>query len=124
MIGDFIYKITHPKHEITKTYNVTIVGIITDEEVERLKNGIDIGGFVTSKSKVKILKIDNEKNNSRIQITIHEGKNRQIRKMCEAIGKKVLSLHRSKIGNIDVKDLKLGTWRYLKKQEIEKLLNN
>ena len=122
MIGDFIYKVTHPKHEITKTYNVTLVGKITNEEVEKLKNGVDIGGFITSKAEVKILKIDEEKNISRMQITIHEGKNRQIRKMCEAIGKKVISLHRSKIGNIGVKDLKIGTWRYLKKSEIETLL--
>ena len=122
MTGDFIYKVTHPKHEITKTYNATVAGKITKEEVEKLKDGVDIGGFVTSKAKVKILKIDEGKNISRIQITIHEGKNRQIRKMCEAIDKKVLSLHRSKIGNIEVKDLKIGTWRYLKKSEIEELL--
>ena len=70
---------------------------------------------------MKILKIDEEKNISRIQITIHEGKNRQVRKMCEAIGKKVLALHRSKIGNIDVKDLKIGTWRYLTSKEVSLL---
>lgn len=122
MTGDFVYKVTHPKHEITKTYNVTVTGKIRPEEIEKLRKGIDIGGFVTSKAEVKILKIDEEKNLSRLQITIHEGKNRQIRKMCEAIDKKVLSLHRSKIGNITVKDLKLGTWRYLKKSEIENLL--
>jgi len=122
MTGDFIYKVTHPKHEITKTYNVTISGEITDEQIEKLKNGIDIGGFITHKAFVKILKIDELKNVSRLQITIHEGKNRQIRKMCEAIGKKVISLHRSKIGNITVKDLKIGTWRYLKKSEVESLL--
>ena len=56
-----------------------------------------------------------------MQITIHEGKNREVRKMCEAIGKKVLALHRSKIGNIDVKDLKLGRWRYLTEIEIKNL---
>lgn len=95
--GDFVYKVTHPKHEIKKTYNVTAVGKISKEEIEKLKNGVDIGDFVTSKADVKILKIDEEKNISRLQITIHEGKNRQIRKMCETIGKKVLSLHRSKI---------------------------
>lgn len=121
--GDFVYKVTHPKHEIPKTYNATVVGKITDEEVEQLKSGVDIGDFVTSKADVKILKIDEQKNVSRLQITIHEGKNRQIRRMCEAIGKKVISLHRSKIGNLTVKDLPLGTWRYLKKREIEALLN-
>ena len=65
------------------------------------------------------LKIDEEKKISRVQITIHEGKNRQVRKMCESIGKKVLALHRCKIGNLDVKDLKLGEWRYLSKKEVE-----
>lgn len=122
MTGEFVYKVTHPKHEINKTYNVTIVGKPTNEEIDKLKNGVDIGGFITSKAQVKVLKIDEEKNISRLQITIHEGKNRQIRKMCEAINKKVLSLHRSQIGNITVKDLKLGTWRYLKKSEIDNLL--
>lgn len=124
MIGDFVYKVTHPKHEIPKTYNVTVVGKITNEEIEKLKNGVNIGEFITNKADVKILKIDEEKNISRLQITIHEGKNRQIRRMCEAINKKVLSLHRSKIGNLAVKDLPLGTWRYLKKKEIEALLKN
>lgn len=120
--GDFVYKVTHPKHEIDKTYNVTVVGKVNDEELEQLRNGVDIGDFVTNKANVRILKIDEEKNLTRLQITIHEGKNRQVRRMCEAIGKKVLSLHRSKIGDITVKDLKLGTWRYLKKSEVEKLL--
>ena len=104
--GDFVYKITHPKHEIEKTYTVTIKGIVTNEEVQKLR----------------ILKTDIEKDISRLEIVIHEGKNRQVRKMCEAVGRKVLALHRSKIGNIGVKDLKIGTWRYLKKHEIEKLL--
>ena len=65
------------------------------------------------------MKIDEEKKISRIQITIHEGKNRQVRKMCEAVGKRVLALHRCKIGTLDVKDLKLGEWRYLSKREVE-----
>ncbi len=105
--GDFVYKITHPKHEITKTYTVTIKGIVTKEDVLALENGVDIGDYVTKKAKVKILKTDEEFNKSRLEITIHEGKNRQVRRMCEAIGRKVLALHRSKIGNIGVKDLKL-----------------
>lgn len=120
--GDFVYKVTHPKHEIEKTYTVTLKGIPTNEEIEKLKNGVDIGDFTTSKAKVKILKTDIETNKSRLEITIHEGKNRQIRRMCEAIDKKVLALHRSKIGKIGVKDLELGKWRYLKKIEVEELL--
>lgn len=75
------------------------------------------------KAKVKILKIDAEKDISRIEITIHEGKNREVRKMCSAIDKKVLALHRSKIGNLHVKDLKLGEWRYLNSREVQSLMN-
>lgn len=121
--GDFVYKVTHPKHEITKTYNVTIVGVVTDEDIQKLKKGVEIDdGYITKKAQAKILKIDSEKNISRIEITIHEGKNRQVRKMCNAIGKKVLALHRAKIGTIGVKDLKLGTWRYLKQEEVNKIL--
>ena len=123
--GDFVYKVTHPKHEIDKTYTVTIIGKITNEDIGKLQNGVRIDDeYITKPAKVKILKIDMEKNQSRIAITIHEGKNRQVRKMMVAIGKKVISLHRSKIGNIEVKDLELGKWRYLKKSEVSSLLEN
>ena len=117
--GDFIFEVTHPKHEITKTYQVTLKGRITEAEINQLKQGVDIGGYVTRPAKVRIMKIDEEKEISRIEITIHEGKNRQVRRMCESIGKKVIALHRSKIGNITVKDLKLGEWRYLKAEEVK-----
>ncbi len=121
--GDFIYKVTHPKHEITKTYTVTLIGIVTEDDIEKLKSGVEIDGeYITKPAKARILKIDNEKKISRVEITIHEGKNRQVRKMCEAIGKKVIALHRAKIGNIGVKDLKIGTWRYLTKEEVNKLV--
>ena len=72
---------------------------------------------------MKILKTDDEKNISRLEITIHEGKNRQVRRMCESVGRKVLALHRSKIGNIGVKDIELGKWRYLKDYEVNMLIN-
>ncbi len=121
--GDFIYQVTHPKHEINKTYQVTVKGKITNEEVENLRNGVDIGGYITKPAQVRIMKVDEEKNISRIEITIHEGKNRQVRRMCEAIGKKkVIALHRSKIGDIGVKDLKLGEFRYLTNKEVKQIL--
>lgn len=134
--GDFVYKVTHPKHEITKTYTVTVKGIVKKEEVEKLRNGVEIEEnsyipskkdtkkekYITKPAKVKILKTDEEKDISRLEIMIHEGKNRQVRKMCEAIGRKVLALHRSKIGDIEVKEIELGKWRYLRQSEIEKLL--
>ncbi len=124
--GEFVNKLTHPKNEINKTYNVTLKGKINSEEVKALTNGVEIESdgnkYLTKPAKIKILKIDNEKDISRIQITIHEGKNRQVRKMCEAINKKVLALHRSKIGAIEVKNLKIGQWRYLTEKEIKNVL--
>ncbi len=120
--GDFVYKVTHPKHEIEKTYTVTVKGIVQNSEVEQLRKGVKIDDYTTKPAKVKILKTDTEKNFSRLEITIHEGKNRQVRKMCEAVDRKVLALHRSKIGGIGVKDIELGKWRYLRENEIQKLV--
>jgi len=126
--GDFVYKITHPKHEIEKTYTVTIKGIVTNEEVQKLRQGVEIDDngekYITKKANVRILKTDIEKDISRLEIVIHEGKNRQVRKMCEAVGRKVLALHRSKIGGIGVKDIELGKWRYLTANEVQQILKN
>ena len=120
--GDFVYKVTQPKHEITKTYTVTVKGIIKNEEVEQLRKGVKIDDYTTRPAKVKILKTDEEKDISRLEITIHEGKNRQVRRMCESVGRRVIALHRSKIGNIGVKDIELGKWRYLKDFEVKTLI--
>ena len=106
--GDFINKVTHPKNEIEKTYNATVRGIVDENDVEKLKNGV---------------KIDNEYITGKAKIIIHEGKNREVRKMCEAVGKKVIALHRAKIANIDVKNLKIGQWRFLTKEEIKTIVN-
>lgn len=119
--GEFVYKVTHPKHEINKTYTVTLKGIVDKNAIEKLKDGVDIGGYVTKPAKVKILKLDKEKNITRLEIIIHEGKNRQVRKMCEAVGHKVLALHRSAIAGVGVKDIELGKWRYLTKEEVRKI---
>ena len=119
--GDFVYKVTHPKHEISKTYTVTLKGIVSKENVDNLRRGVDIGGYITKPAKVKILKTDEEKQITRLEIIIHEGKNRQVRKMCETIGHKVLALHRSEIAGIGVKDIELGKWRYLSKEEVKKI---
>ena len=120
--GNFVYKVTHPKHEIEKTYTVTIKGIVEKTEVQKLRDGVKIEDYITKPARVKILKTDEEKNISRLEIIIHEGKNRQVRKMCEAIGKKVIALHRSKIGTIEVKNVELGKWRYLTKKEVAEIL--
>ena len=122
--GEFVYKVTHPKYEIKKTYIATLIGIVQNEKIEELRKGVDIGEYITKPAKVKIIKIDKEKNISRIEIIIHEGKNREVRKMCEKIGYKVKALHRSKIGNLDVKDLKIGNWRYLSLDEVKSIIKS
>ena len=120
--GDFIYKVTHPKYEIEKTYIVTLRGKVLGEEIEKLKNGVKIDDYISGNAKVKIIKYDIEKNETRLEIIIHEGKNREVRKMCAAIGKKVLALHRAKIGDIEVRPLEIGKYRFLTNDEIKKLI--
>ncbi len=120
--GDFVYKVTHPKHEIEKTYNVTIRGNISNEDLEKIRSGLIIDEHKTSLAKARILKREEEKNITRVEVIIHEGRNRQVRKMFEMLDKSVIALHRSKIGNIAVKDIKLGNWRYLTKKEVDSLM--
>ena len=121
--GNFIYKVTHPKNEITKTYTVTLKGQVSEELIEKMRNGVELDdGFITSKAKVK--KIMEDKDKTRLEIEIHEGKYREIRRMCQALDKKVLALHRSKIEKIDLKGLKIGEWRYLKDEEVKNLLKD
>ena len=116
--------VTHPKNEITKTYTVTLKGMVSSEEIEKLKKGVTLNdGFVTSPAKVKKIMEDKENNKTRLEIVIHEGKNREVRRMCEAIGKKVLALHRSKIDTISLDGLAIGKWRDLKKDEINSIIN-
>ena len=126
--GEFINRLTHPSFEIEKTYNVTLKGVITSDEIDKLKAGVEIDNngekYITKPAKAKILKTDELKQISRVQITIHEGKNREIRKMCEAIGKRVLALHRSKIGKLAVKNIEIGKWRYLTQSEISSFNTN
>ena len=107
--GDFVYKVTHPKNEVTKTYTVTLKGQVSDDEIEKLRSGVVLDdGFKTSPAKVKRIMEDKENNKTRLEIVIHEGKNREVRRMCDAIGKKVLALHRSKIGTISLEGLTIG----------------
>lgn len=120
--GDFVYHITHPKNEITKTYTVTLKGSVSDQEIEALREGVILDdGYKTSPAKVKKIMEDKQNNRTRLEIVIHEGKNREVRRMCEAIDKKVLALHRSKIGLVDLEGLKIGKWRYLTDTEIHSL---
>lgn len=117
--GEFTYMLTHPKHEINKVYEALVSGVPRKAEVERFEAGLEIEDYVTSPARLDILAVNGE--NAVIRITIHEGKNRQIRKMCKAIGHKVLSLKRISIGPIALKDLPEGKWRRLTPEEVKSL---
>ncbi|NFL56993.1 rRNA pseudouridine synthase [Clostridium botulinum] len=115
--GEIYNKIIHPKFEKIKTYKAKVKGTIEKDHIELFKKGIDIGDYLTAPATLEILKIN--KDTSEIIIKIHEGKNRQVRRMCKSIGHAVIDLDRISIGNITKSDLKLGEWRYLTNKEID-----
>lgn len=121
--GEFIYKVTHPKHETTKTYIVKVRGVPKESDLEKLRVGVKIEDYTTSPAQVKLLLKDNTNNISRIWIQIHEGRNRQVRKMCEAIGLSVIALKREGVGNLTCEGVERGKWRHLTKKEVEEILN-
>lgn len=115
--GEFANKLMHPKNKVKKTYIATVKGNITEEKIEHLINGVDIGGYITKTAQVRII----SKDKNEIEIKISEGKNRQVRKMCEAVGLKVINLKRTSIGKLNLGNLKIGEYRYLNKNEIDKI---
>lgn len=118
--GDFAYKLTHPKHEIYKKYLVLVAGKVSYAKLAKLRNGVDIGGFVTSKAIVKIVK-DSAKS-TLLEVSIHEGKNRQIRKMFKAVGNPVQQLKRIAIGDVQMGRLREGYYRKLRPDEVARLV--
>ena len=113
--GDFANRIIHPTKHIAKTYEVILNKQISDENIQKLKHGVDIGGYITRPAIVEKV---NDKN---IIITIYEGKNRQVRKMCEAVGNKVVNLKRIAIGNLTLDDLKVGKYILLDEEKIKSI---
>lgn len=121
--GDFVYRVTHPSKKINKTYRAKVNGKVTEQELQKLRDGVRIEDYVTSKAKVDFIEYEEKTDRSIVEVTIHEGRNRQVRKMFEQIGKEVWRLHRTKIGNLGVEDLKLGKYRYLSKAEVAQILD-
>lgn len=117
--GDLAYKLAHPKNQIYKTYRARISGQISAEKLYKLRNGVDIGGYITSKAIVDVVK--QSKRSAIVEIKIHEGKNRQVRKMFAAVGNKVLDLERIAIGELYLGHLKQGHYRKLTQKEIQYL---
>lgn len=119
--GDFTYRMTHPKFHVDKTYRAELGGGITMKAINALKHGVVIDGRKTAPAELEL--IDAKPGISTVEITIHEGRNRQVRKMFEAVGCKVSYLQRIKIGNVGLGNLPLGRWRYLTSHEINYFQN-
>jgi len=118
--GDFAYKLSHPKHALEKTYRAKAAGSLSKEKLAKLENGIELDGRRTAPAKIEILK--EGKNEYYIEIKIHEGRNRQIRRMFEAVNCKVVALERTRIGSISLGKLLPGHTRKLNEREIASLM--
>ena len=116
--GDFANLLMHPKHEVQKTYTVWVTGYAPGAEV-RLSRPITLDGYTIRPPKIKLLKAEGDK--AKLQVTIHEGRNRQVRRMCQAAGMHVTRLCRIREGNLSLGDLPKGKWRYLTSEEVAAL---
>ena len=119
--GEFTNNITHPKNKIDKTYVAKINGILTIADIMALKKGVMIDNFKTSPANVKVRKIDNKNKHSIVEITIHEGKNHQVKRMFESLGYEVLKLKRERIAFLTLKGLTSGDYRMLTPKEVNQL---
>ncbi len=117
--GDLTYHLTHPSHEITKSYLVLVSGTPDETALQNLRDGVFIDGRKTMPAKAVLKRTEADK--SVLQITISEGRNRQVRKMCDAVGHEVLRLRRVAEGPLKLGDLKSGEWRFLTEQEVKSL---
>ncbi|MBE6944307.1 MAG: rRNA pseudouridine synthase [Ruminococcaceae bacterium] len=117
--GDFANRMMHPKHEVDKTYQVWAEKV-TDEGLEKVKLPVELDGYLIKAPAVKLL--HREGNRALLEITIHEGRNRQVRRMCEMAGMYVTRLRRVSEGSLTLGDLPKGKWRYLTAEEIHKCM--
>jgi len=118
--GDLANKLMHPRHHVGKTYRTVVTGKVGREQLVTLSNGVTLDdGYKTGRAEVEILKDKDDR--TVLSITVFEGKNRQIRRMCEAVGLEVIRLKREKIGSLSIGTLRAGQYRKLSDKEIEYL---
>lgn len=119
--GDFAYKVTHPKHKIRKVYKALVQNRPNEKDLQLMRNGIFFDGRKSAPAKVELISCEN--NSTWLHIEIHEGRNRQVRKMCDKIGCPVIKLERTETGSLKLNELKAGEWRYLEIDEAQKVFN-
>ena len=119
--GELAYRLIHPSYKVPKTYLVKVKGIIDEKDLNKLRQGIMLEDGMTAPAQIKRIRMPKTEKNSWLEITIHEGKKRQIRRMFERVRHPVLKLKRVRIDGIKLGNLPPGQWRYLDKEEIQKL---
>lgn len=119
--GELAYKLTKSAKEVEKSYQVRIKGKLSQGDIIKLMKGIELDGIKTKRARVEVLSIDKVNDSSSIKLTITEGRNRQVRRMCEALGHEVKKLKRLSFAGITLEDLPEGAYRPLKPHEIKKL---
>ncbi|MFC4777520.1 pseudouridine synthase [Paenibacillus sp. GCM10023252] len=122
--GEFANLLTHPSHHVPKTYHATVKGTVHGTALEKLQSGIKLEDGMTSPAEVEYHDINLDKNETTISITIYEGRNRQVRRMFEAVGHKVIKLKRIKFGDIGLQQLGRGKFRHLHPTEVQELLGS
>lgn len=122
--GDLTQALLHPSNQIDKVYIAKVNNLISPKDLKILSNGVNIDGRKTAKGKAKLKKYDKKTNTSIVELTIHEGRNHQVKKMFETLGYKVIKLKRERIGFLDLSGLKSGEYRSLTPKEIKILYND
>ncbi len=117
--GELAHRLAHPKFGVEKVYTAWVEGIMTDETARKLAEGVQLEDGMTAPAKVKIL--SKPKNTTRVRLTLGEGRKREVKRMCEAVGHAVLSLRRISIAGMGVSELRTGEWRYLTESEVAHL---
>jgi len=120
--GDFALRMTHPRHKVPKTYRVEVRGLVAEDTLLHLARGIVLEDGMTAPAKLRLIALNTTRHASIVDITIREGRKRQVRRMFEAVGHPVIRLSRTALGNLKVGKLKPGEWRFLTQQEVESLL--
>ena len=121
--GELANLLTHPKNHVDKTYIAKVKGLVNKSDILALRTGIKIDNYKTSKAGARIISYDKKTDTSIVEITIHEGKNHQVKNMFAAINHEVIKLKREKISFLNLKGLKSGEYRYLNIKEVKKLYN-
>jgi len=119
--GDLAYRLMHPRYGVPKTYLVEVRGEVGEEAICRLKKGVQLEDGITAPAQVQKVRYLTDRKTTLLRLTIHEGRKRQVKRMCQAVGHPVVRLHRERFGPLTLRNLPVGAWRYLTAEEVADL---